>query len=132
MNYQKKSITIDGQIIAMIDASGKLRYNKYEDVDEEVQRLMKKWLTRAKTLTTRQLVTKTKREKEEVEAVQDEATATSKADVEGSSSSSKNSPLIQQEEIHEKTTFIVLQKNTRSMNSSERLEELFRKVHRVR
>ena len=46
MSYQKKSIMIDGQIIAMIDASGMLRYNKYEDVDEEVQRLMKKWLTK--------------------------------------------------------------------------------------
>ena len=45
MSYQKRSIMIDGQIIAMIDASGMLRYNKYEDVDEEVQRNMKKWLT---------------------------------------------------------------------------------------
>ena len=34
-------------------------------------------------------------------------------------------------EMHEKTTFIVLQKNTRSMNSSERLEELFSEVHQV-
>ena len=31
----------------------------------------------------------------------------------------------------EKTTFIVLQKNTRSLNSSERLEELFNEVHQV-
>ena len=30
------------------------------------------------------------------------------------------------------TTFIVLQKNTRSMNSSKRLDELLREVHRVR
>ena len=45
MSYEKKSITIDGQIIAMIDASGKLRYNKYEDIDEEVQYQMKKWLS---------------------------------------------------------------------------------------
>ena len=46
MSYPNKSIMIDGQIIAMIDASGMLRYNKYEDVDEEVQRNMKKWLTK--------------------------------------------------------------------------------------
>ena len=46
MSYPKKSITIDGQIIAMIDASEMLRYNKYEDVDEEVQRNMKKLLTK--------------------------------------------------------------------------------------
>ena len=31
----------------------------------------------------------------------------------------------------EKTTFIVLQKNTRSLNSSERLEELFNEIHQV-
>ena len=41
------------------------------------------------------------------------------------SSSSKNPPQTQKEEKTEKTTFIVLQKNTRSLNSSERLEELF-------
>ena len=35
-SYQKESIMIDGRIIAMIDASGMLRYNKYEDVDGEV------------------------------------------------------------------------------------------------
>ena len=46
MSYEKKSITIDGQLIAKIDASGKLRYNKYEDVDEDVQALMRKWLTK--------------------------------------------------------------------------------------
>ena len=37
MSYPKKSTMIYGTIIAMIDASGMLRYNKYEDVDEEVQ-----------------------------------------------------------------------------------------------
>ena len=46
MSYEKKSITIDGQPIAKIDGTGKLRYNKYEDVDEEVQTLMKKWLSK--------------------------------------------------------------------------------------
>ena len=54
-----------------------------------------------------------------------------KADVEGSSSS-KYSPPIREEERQEKTTFTVLQKNTRSMNSSERLEELFSEIYRVR
>ena len=45
MKYEKKSITIDGQLFVKMEASGNLRYNKYEDVDEEVQTLMKKWLT---------------------------------------------------------------------------------------
>ena len=63
--------------------------------------------------------------------MQDKETDTSEANA-GSSSSNKNAPLIQEEEIQEKTTFILLQKNTRSMNSFERLEELFKEVHRVR
>ena len=46
MNNVKQSITIDGQLIAKIEASGKLKYDKYEDVDVEVQTLMKKWLTK--------------------------------------------------------------------------------------
>ena len=46
MSYEKKSITIDGQLIAKIDTTGKLRYNKYKDDDEEVQTLMKKWLSK--------------------------------------------------------------------------------------
>ena len=46
INYQNKSITIDGQMIAMIDASGLLRYNKFEDVEEEIQKYMEKWLTK--------------------------------------------------------------------------------------
>ena len=71
-----------------------------------------------------------KRENEEAEAVQDEAADTWKAGT-GSSSSSKNSPQNQKEEMQDKTTFIVLQKNTRAMNSSERLEELFSEVHQV-
>ena len=40
LNLQRKSITINGQIVAMIDASGLLRYNKYEDLEDEVQKLM--------------------------------------------------------------------------------------------
>ena len=51
MSYEKKSITIDGQFIAMIDASGKLRYNKYEDIDEEVQYQMKKAVKKLVTTT---------------------------------------------------------------------------------
>ena len=72
-----------------------------------------------------------KREKEEAEAVQDEATDTLKAEVEGSSGSN-DSPSIHEEMRQDTTTFIVLQKNTRSMNWSERLDELLREVHRVR
>ena len=46
MNLQRKTITVNGQTVAMIDASGLLRYNKYENVEVEVQRLMEKWLTK--------------------------------------------------------------------------------------
>ena len=74
---------------------------------------------------------KRKREKEKAEAVQDGATDTSKADVEGSSGSN-DSPSIQKEMRQDTTTFIVLQKNMRSTNLSERLYELFREVHHVR
>ena len=75
-----------------------------------------------------------KSERKEAEAVQGETMDIPKADVEGSkgSSSSNDSPPIQEEMRQDTTTFTVLQKNTRSMNSSERLEELFREIHRVR
>ena len=46
LNLQRKSITINGQIVAIIDASGLLRYNKYEDLEDEDQKLMEKWLTK--------------------------------------------------------------------------------------
>ena len=74
---------------------------------------------------------KRKREKEEAEAVQDEATDTSKVDVEGSNGSN-DSPSIQEEMRQDTPTYIVLQKNMRSTNLSEWLDELFREVYRVR
>ena len=77
------------------------------------------------------MITTEKSEKEEAEAVQDEATDTSQAEVEGSSGSN-DSPSIHEEMRQDTTTFIVLRKNTRSMNSSERLDELLREVHRVK
>ena len=81
---------------------------------------------------------KRKSEKEEAEAVQGETTDTSEADVKGSSSKDspstqdKDSPSTQEEMSRDTTTFTVLQKNTRSMNSSVRLDEFLREVHRVR
>ena len=48
-----------------------------------------------------------------------------------SGSSSKVSPQTQSEGKLGKTKFIVLQKNMRSMNSSERIEELFSELHQV-
>ena len=54
-----------------------------------------------------------------------------KEEVEGSSSS-KYSPPNEKEERQEKTTFTVLQKNTSSMSSSERFEELLREVQKVK
>ena len=52
MNLQRKIITANGQTVAMIDASGLLRYNKYEDVEVEVQNLMEKRLTKKLVTTT--------------------------------------------------------------------------------
>ena len=46
MSCEKRNITIDVQVIAKIDASGKLKYNRYVDVDEDVQILMTKQLTK--------------------------------------------------------------------------------------
>ena len=46
MNLQKKTITVNGQIVAMIDNNGLLRYNKHEDMEVKVQNLMEKWLTK--------------------------------------------------------------------------------------
>ena len=44
LNLDMKTITINGQLIAKTDDNGTLKYNKYEDVDEEVQDLMAEWL----------------------------------------------------------------------------------------
>ena len=52
LNLEMKTITIDGQIIAKTDDTGVLKYNKYEDVDEEVQELMAKWLKKKLVATT--------------------------------------------------------------------------------
>ena len=65
------------------------------------------------------------------EALQVEATDTWKTGVGCSGSSSKVSPQTQSEEMLGKTKFIVLQKNMRSMKSSERIEELFSELHQV-
>ena len=46
MSYEKRNITIDGQVIAKLDASGKLKYNRFEDIDEDVQILMTRWLSK--------------------------------------------------------------------------------------
>ena len=52
LNQEKKSITINGQISAMTDDNGMLKYNKYEDADEDVQDLMTKWLKKQLVATT--------------------------------------------------------------------------------
>ena len=73
---------------------------------------------------------KTTQSNEKAEAVQIEATDTWRTGAE-CSGSSKVSPQTRSEELQDKTTFILLQKNTRSMNSSERREELFSEIHQV-
>ena len=44
LNLEMKTITLNGQIIANTDDNGMLKYNKYEDIHEEVQDLMTNWL----------------------------------------------------------------------------------------
>ena len=40
MNLQRKTITVNGHSVAMIDSSELLKYNKFEDIEVEVQNLM--------------------------------------------------------------------------------------------
>ena len=68
---------------------------------------------------------------EKAEAAPDEATDTWTTGADCSGSRSKVSPQTRSEVSQDKTTFDVLQKNIRSMTSSERLEELFTGVHQV-
>ena len=72
---------------------------------------------------------KNNQDSDDAEAVQSDGVLPREA--KGGSSSSKNPSQTQKEEKTEKTTFIVLQKNTRSLNSSERLEELFNEVQEM-
>ena len=74
---------------------------------------------------------KMNRRRQKAETAQVEATDTWIKGAECSGSSSKVSPQLQKEVSQEKTTFVVLQKNTRSMNSTERLEELLKEVHQT-
>ena len=65
------------------------------------------------------------------EAAKSEGLNTWKAEGEGRGSSSKASHQDRNEKPQKKTTFIVLQKNTRSLGSSERLEEMICELQRV-
>ena len=194
LNLQRKSITINEPTVARINASGLLKYNKYEDLEDEVPESHGKMVDTKLVATTvssreigieRRIETVTtssheenqqktarsgqnsvsfkskdskkvfltgsakdtkgknthketaydennkKRKKKEAAAVQDKKTDISKGEVE-SSSSSNDSPSFLEETRKDTTTFVVLQKNSRSMNSSERLDELLRELHRVR
>ena len=68
---------------------------------------------------------------EKAEAVQDEATDTWKTGTRYSGSSSKVSPQTQSQGKLERKVFIVIQKNMRSMNSSDRIDELFNELQQV-
>ena len=35
-----------GQLVASVESNGFLKYYKYENIEDEVQRLMDKWLTK--------------------------------------------------------------------------------------
>ena len=67
----------------------------------------------------------------EAEAAKSEGLNTWRAEGGGKGSSSKASRQDRNGEPQEKTTFIVLQKNTRSLSSSERLEEMICELHCV-
>ena len=67
----------------------------------------------------------------EAEAAKREGLNTGSADGKGKDNSSKASHQDRNKEPQKKTTFIVLQKNTRSLSSSERLEKMISELHRV-
>ena len=74
---------------------------------------------------------KKRRGNEKAEAVQTEATNTWTTGTGCSGSSSKVSPQTQSDGKLDKTVFIVIQKNMRSMNSSDGIDELFRVLQQV-
>ena len=61
--------------------------------------------------------------------VQEETMGSLKEEEVEESGRSQKAPPNKWEESHEKTSFTVLQKNTRSMSSSERFEELLHELH---
>ena len=71
-------------------------------------------------------------EDKKTEAAKEEGPSTKTAGDKDVGSRSEASPRDRTEEKHKKrTTFIVLQKNTRSLNSSERLEEMHSELHKI-
>ena len=98
---------------------------------EDKPKTKKTWQTKKKRSAAASIEGKMTQKSEKAEAKQTEATNTWTTGAECRGSSSKVSPQTRSGELQDKTTFIVLQKNTRSMNSSERLEELFGEIHQV-
>ena len=71
-------------------------------------------------------------EDKKVEAAKVEGLSTEAVGKKDVGSRREASPRGRTEEMHKRgTTFIVLQKNTRSLNSSERLEEMLSELHRI-
>ena len=46
LNLGKRSVSVYGQLAARVENNGFLKYYKYENVEDEVQKLMDKWLTK--------------------------------------------------------------------------------------
>ena len=46
LNLEKRSVFVNGQLAARVENDGFLKYYKYENVEDEVQELMDKWLTK--------------------------------------------------------------------------------------
>ena len=46
LNWNAEHVTIKGQIVAKTCQDGSLKFNKYQDVEDEVDDLMQKWQTK--------------------------------------------------------------------------------------
>ena len=46
LNLEKRSVFVYGQLAARVENNGFLKYYKYENVENEVQKIMDRWLTK--------------------------------------------------------------------------------------
>ena len=142
-----RHVSVDGQIVLRTCTNGSLKYHKYQDIEAEVGTTMEKWMTKKLVATTvrsrtvgirRRMEGMTTCSQDETKSSSNRATcdgASKKDDkhVENESKSASSSSTEANKTTNETkndkdTTFIVLQKNVTSLNSSERFEELTQEV----
>ena len=46
LNWSAKHVSVKGQIVVKTCQDGSLKFSKYQDVEDEVEQLMQKWLTK--------------------------------------------------------------------------------------